>query len=102
VALLDVQVRQYFSLLALSLQYGRRLTPSQNVNSGVIKIYPAEVFNKRPVVQRFPFSSILRYDGSAQQKTKTTHTEAIDMYMVVCEGFVSERWGDCCGIPVPS
>ncbi|GJJ14708.1 hypothetical protein Clacol_008975 [Clathrus columnatus] len=73
------------------------------VNSGMIKMYLAEVLGKLPVIQHFLFGSILPYPGDLpaqpehfEQDAHWGHTHAhpakpADM-----------GWGDCCGIPVPS
>ncbi|KAH7918064.1 Phosphotyrosyl phosphatase activator [Leucogyrophana mollusca] len=64
------------------------------VNSGMLKMYLAEVLGKLPVIQHFLFGSILSYDGPlppASSEGDAAH-----------QGHVHEGWGDCCGIPVPS
>lgn len=81
------------------------------VNSGMIKMYHAEVLNKLPVIQHFLFGSILPYDGPLPQAPDAqntddphyghahTHSAPGDL------GGAGQRevgWGDCCGIPVPS
>ncbi|KAJ4490067.1 Phosphotyrosyl phosphatase activator [Lentinula aciculospora] len=79
------------------------------VNSGMIKMYKAEVMNKLPVMQHFLFGSILRYEGpppspemegdDAHAGHVHPHTHGVDL------GGAGQRevgWGDCCGIPVPS
>jgi len=78
------------------------------VNSGMIKMYLAEVLGKLPVVQHFLFGSLLPYDGPAppvsndsqQDDPHRGHSHAI-----ADAGGPGQRevgWGDCCGIPVPS
>ncbi|KAL0945999.1 hypothetical protein HGRIS_012275 [Hohenbuehelia grisea] len=78
------------------------------VNSGMIKMYLAEVLGKLPVIQHFLFGSILPYDGPAppvsdvaQDDAHWGHAHANSKAI----GGVGQRdmgWGDCCGIPVPS
>jgi len=78
------------------------------VNSGMIKMYLAEVLGKLPVAQHFLFGSLLPYDGPAppassdlqQDDPHRGHSHAI-----ANAGGPGQRevgWGDCCGIPVPS
>jgi len=77
------------------------------VNSGMIKMYVAEVLNKLPVVQHFLFGSILSYDGPTHPTAEENGDEAHHGHSHVHDnpGGAGQRevgWGDCCGIPVPS
>ena len=68
----------------------------EKVNSGMIKMYKAEVLGKLPVAQHILFGSLLPYTGppppsSGDGMADSTHA-----------GHGHEGWGDCCGIPVPS
>ena len=78
------------------------------INSGMIKMYLAEVLGKLPVVQHFLFGSILPFTGDRLQPTDQpdpndphfghTHPHGpIDSTAQAATG-----WGDCCGIPIPS
>ncbi|KAJ6607935.1 hypothetical protein B0H10DRAFT_2178364 [Mycena sp. CBHHK59/15] len=63
------------------------------VNSGMVKMYTAEVLHKLPVMQHFLFGSLLPYGGPpAAPDADDGHGP----------GHAHEGWGDCCGIPVPS
>ncbi|KAJ7237484.1 Phosphotyrosyl phosphatase activator [Mycena haematopus] len=65
------------------------------VNSGMMKMYTAEVLGKLPVMQHFLFGSLLPYGGpAAPEDGDTGHGHG--------PGHMHEGWGDCCGIPVPS
>lgn len=73
------------------------------VNSGMIKMYQAEVLGKLPVIQHFFFGSILPYQGlppPVQEGIEATHCGHNHAYGAVDRGQMG--WGDCCGIPVPS
>ncbi|KAF8151977.1 Phosphotyrosyl phosphatase activator [Mycena galopus ATCC 62051] len=64
------------------------------VNSGMVKMYTAEVLGKLPVMQHFLFGSLLPYGGPvASEDGGAAHG---------APGHKHEGWGDCCGIPVPS
>ncbi|KAJ7037384.1 Phosphotyrosyl phosphatase activator [Mycena alexandri] len=63
------------------------------VNSGMVKMYTAEVLGKLPVMQHFLFGSLLPYGGPVvTDDGEDGHGH----------GHMHEGWGDCCGIPVPS
>ena len=70
------------------------------VNSGMIKMYRAEVLGKLPVIQHFLFGSILPWDGPLPPEPSQEEDEHWG------HGHAKEErevgWGDCCGIPVPA
>ncbi|KDQ13771.1 hypothetical protein BOTBODRAFT_110976 [Botryobasidium botryosum FD-172 SS1] len=83
------------------------------VNSGMIKMYKAEVLGKLPVMQHFLFGSLLPYEGEEALSTEPAleegdahwghahaHTHTTDDKGGAGQAQVG--WGDCCGIPVPS
>ncbi|KZT04953.1 Phosphotyrosyl phosphatase activator [Laetiporus sulphureus 93-53] len=76
------------------------------VNSGMIKMYLAEVLGKLPVMQHFLFGSILSWDGP--MPPPRSEVEEDDAHLGHAHpdlGGAGQRevgWGDCCGIPVPS
>ncbi|KAG5635083.1 hypothetical protein H0H81_012494 [Sphagnurus paluster] len=75
------------------------------VNSGMIKMYLAEVLNKLPVVQHFLFGSILPYDGPLVPTSEVDRDDAHRGHAHALPGAGERKdmgWGDCCGIPVPS
>ncbi|EPQ50785.1 Phosphotyrosyl phosphatase activator [Gloeophyllum trabeum ATCC 11539] len=77
------------------------------VNSGMIKMYQAEVLGKLPVIQHFLFGSILPYDGPLPPQSQNPDDEhwGHDHARGEDTGGAGQRevgWGDCCGIPVPS
>lgn len=72
------------------------------VNSGMIKMYKAEVLAKLPVAQHFLFGQLLPFPedalkGDSVQEDSTVHVDDHGHVHVQGEGF-----GDCCGIPIPS
>ncbi|CUA68609.1 peptidylprolyl isomerase [Rhizoctonia solani] len=75
------------------------------VNSGMIKMYNAEVLGKLPVAQHFLFGSIIQRPESI---TPAAEHAANDPHWghahagVGAVGQAHSGWGDCCGIPVPS
>ena len=72
------------------------------VNSGMLKMYQAEVLAKLPVAQHFLFGALLPYPETPQLETH--HSEA-DVH-VDEHGHLHVRgeakFGDCCGIAIPS
>jgi serine/threonine-protein phosphatase 2A activator len=78
------------------------------VNSGMIKMYLAEVLGKLPVVQHFLFGSMLPYDGPAPPSSNESQQDdphrghAHTINELGGPGQREVGWGDCCGIPVPS
>ncbi|KAK4701429.1 serine/threonine-protein phosphatase 2A activator, partial [Phenoliferia sp. Uapishka_3] len=73
------------------------------VNSGMLKMYKAEVLAKLPVAQHFLFGSLLPYPdvrGTEDEENVNEAGVSVDEHghlHVRGEGF-----GDCCGIPIPS
>ncbi|KAH8112782.1 Phosphotyrosyl phosphatase activator [Phellopilus nigrolimitatus] len=76
------------------------------VNSGMLKMYRAEVLGKLPVVQHFLFGSILPFEGpesgDAQDGDDAHWGHAHAHADTGAAGQREVGWGDCCGIPVPS
>ncbi|GAA6018781.1 hypothetical protein JCM11491_003445 [Sporobolomyces phaffii] len=72
------------------------------VNSGMLKMYQAEVLAKLPVAQHFLFGRLLPYPDTPELETH--HSEA-DVH-VDEHGHLHVRgeakFGDCCGIAIPS
>ena len=79
------------------------------VNSGLIKMYLAEVLGKLPVMQHFLFGSLLPWEAPIPAPPSGVdpndphyghaHAGVADLGGV---GQQQTGWGDCCGIPVPS
>ncbi|ELU38334.1 cytochrome P450 [Rhizoctonia solani AG-1 IA] len=75
------------------------------VNSGMIKMYNAEVLGKLPVAQHFLFGSIIKRPDGIQASTEGTTNDPHWGHAHAGVGAVGQShsgWGDCCGIPVPS
>ncbi|KAJ8522060.1 hypothetical protein ONZ45_g1319 [Pleurotus djamor] len=80
------------------------------VNSGMIKMYLAEVLGKLPVIQHFLFGSLLPYDGPPPPISPNDpiddahwgHAHAHPEIPGAGTGIRETGWGDCCGIAVPS
>ncbi|KAG8894440.1 Serine/threonine-protein phosphatase 2A activator 2 [Tulasnella sp. 403] len=71
------------------------------VNSGMIKMYLAEVLGKLPVIQHFYFGSILPYQG-LPPPTPTALEDGLSCGHDHSPATGGTGWGDCCGIPIPS
>ncbi|KAI4518537.1 Phosphotyrosyl phosphatase activator [Schizophyllum commune Tattone D] len=74
----------------------------EKINSGMIKMYQAEVLHKLPVIQHFLFGSILPCPETVRALAPKEGEGAEDEH-----GHVHAKgeagWAmDCCGIPVPS
>ncbi|BGO91944.1 hypothetical protein NBRC10512v2_004206 [Rhodotorula toruloides] len=73
----------------------------EKVNSGMLKMYRAEVLAKLPVVQHFLFGSLLPWPPTPELETHReepdVHVDSTGLLHVRGEGF-----GDCCNIPIPS
>ena len=77
------------------------------VNSGMIKMYLAEVLGKLPVVQHFLFGSILPFTGDRLQPGDQPDPNDPHFCHTHHGPFgggeqAASGWGDCCGIPIPS
>ncbi|KAH9462582.1 hypothetical protein MJO28_002652 [Puccinia striiformis f. sp. tritici] len=73
------------------------------VNSGMIKMYKAEVLAKLPVAQHFLFGSLLPFPDVDLQEVDGKNEDSL---VVDHAGHLHIKgqhgWGECCGIPVPS
>lgn len=76
------------------------------VNTGMQKMYLAEVLGKLPVMQHFLFGSILVYDGPLPPHTQDQNDPHRGHAHAHADlggaGQQSTGFGDCCGIPIPS
>lgn len=74
----------------------------EKVNTGMIKMYRAEVLGKLPVIQHFLFGSILPIpEGLPSLPTPSDENGNGHGHGHVHDVKIG-GWGDCCGIPVPS
>ncbi|ORY03355.1 putative serine/threonine-protein phosphatase 2A activator [Basidiobolus meristosporus CBS 931.73] len=67
------------------------------VNSGMIKMYKAEVLGKLPIMQHFMFGSLLRFEGS--QNVPDEDDDCCEVAHVYAYG---QEAPTCCGMRVPS
>ncbi|KAJ1301085.1 hypothetical protein OPQ81_003503 [Rhizoctonia solani] len=77
----------------------------EKVNSGMIKMYGAEVLGKLPVAQHFLFGSIIRRPEGINTPSEYATNDPHWGHAHAGVGAVGQAhsgWGDCCGIPVPS
>ena len=79
------------------------------VNSGMIKMYQAEVLAKLPVAQHFLFGEHLPYPEAAlaelEKEAGHGHGAGEEGVTMDEHGHLhvrGEGFGDCCGIPIPS
>jgi serine/threonine-protein phosphatase 2A activator len=96
------------NLISASLMSDCQVKTWDKVNSGMQKMYLAEVLGKLPVMQHFLFGSILAYDGPASPNEDNDHDDTHRGHAHAHEGDLggagqqSTGFGDCCGIPIPS
>ncbi|KIJ43842.1 hypothetical protein M422DRAFT_60272 [Sphaerobolus stellatus SS14] len=78
----------------------------EKVNTGMQKMYLAEVLGKLPVIQHFLFGSLLPYPADLPPPSEHDENDPHYGHNHAKElGGAGQRevgWGDCCGIPVPS
>ncbi|EME87832.1 uncharacterized protein MYCFIDRAFT_148446 [Pseudocercospora fijiensis CIRAD86] len=77
------------------------------VESGMRKMFLAEVLGKLPVAQHFLFGSLLpALEEMSKDAEERVGDEDVGEYEVTVDGMKhvhsSSSWGDCCGIKVPS
>lgn len=77
------------------------------VEAGMKKMFLAEVLGKLPVAQHFLFGSLLSAaENMSRDVEQLVGEEDVGEVEVTVEGMKhthsANRWGDCCGIKVPS
>ncbi|PLW45792.1 hypothetical protein PCANC_00318 [Puccinia coronata f. sp. avenae] len=73
------------------------------VNSGMIKMYRAEVLAKLPVAQHFLFGTLLPFPNvDLEQIDKKTDESLVVDHAGHLHVKGQQGWGECCGIPIPS
>lgn len=78
----------------------RQVKTWDKVNSGMIKMYKAEVLAKLPVAQHFLFGPLLSLPEDAVKEVASEEGVHVDDHGHV--HVKGEGFGDCCGIPIPS
>jgi serine/threonine-protein phosphatase 2A activator len=66
----------------------------EKVNSGMLKMYIAEVLGKLPIMQHFLFGTLIHFEGEATGKTIDPDMEHIHA--------MGQEHPDCCGHRIPS
>ncbi|KAG4302070.1 hypothetical protein PCANB_001608 [Pneumocystis canis] len=64
----------------------------KNVNTGMLKMYKAEVLSKFPIMQHYLFGRLI---PAAEGMSQCDHNKTEE---IRC----NNAWGDCCGIRIPS
>ncbi|OLY85748.1 Serine/threonine-protein phosphatase 2A activator 2 [Smittium mucronatum] len=75
------------------------------VNSGLLKMYQAEVLSKLPIMQHFYFGSLLKFDGGSLLPPETATMLDSDLGQDCKDGHVyamGQEFPVCCGIRIPS
>ncbi|SCV69738.1 BQ2448_1132 [Microbotryum intermedium] len=75
------------------------------VNSGMLKMYKAEVLAKLPVAQHFLFGDLLPFPLPLEQQEEDEVKGGEEGVHLDADGHVhvrGEGFGDCCGIAIPS
>lgn len=71
----------------------------EKVNSGMIRMYQADVLSKLPIMQHFLFGRILSFSPSSRRHKDSSSNE--DVHKNADTDTHIHR-GDCCGNPIPS
>ncbi|KAF9429697.1 Serine/threonine-protein phosphatase 2A activator 2 [Entomortierella beljakovae] len=72
------------------------------VNSGMIKMYKAEVFGKLPIMQHFMFGSILPFKGQSDTRILEEDEEEAGVEGHTHIHAFGQEFPTCCGMKIPS
>ncbi|KAF9199397.1 Serine/threonine-protein phosphatase 2A activator 2, partial [Podila verticillata] len=72
------------------------------VNSGMIKMYKAEVFGKLPIMQHFLFGSLLPFKGMSDTRIMDEDEEDAGIEGHQHVHAFGQEFPTCCGMKIPS
>ncbi|KAF9416768.1 Serine/threonine-protein phosphatase 2A activator 2 [Podila epigama] len=72
------------------------------VNSGMIKMYKAEVFGKLPIMQHFLFGSLLPFKGMSDTRVMDEDEEEAGIEGHTHVHAFGQEFPTCCGMKIPS
>ncbi|ORZ19075.1 hypothetical protein BCR41DRAFT_304100 [Lobosporangium transversale] len=72
------------------------------VNSGMIKMYKAEVFGKLPIMQHFMFGSLLPFKGTSDSRILEEDEEEAGVEGHTHVHAFGQEFPTCCGMKIPS
>ncbi|KAK3828399.1 MAG: hypothetical protein J3Q66DRAFT_276073 [Benniella sp.] len=74
----------------------------EKVNSGMIKMYKAEVFGKLPIMQHFMFGSLLPFKGLSDTRVLQEDEEEAGVEGHTHVHAFGQEFPTCCGMKIPS
>ncbi|KAF9918894.1 Serine/threonine-protein phosphatase 2A activator 2, partial [Modicella reniformis] len=74
----------------------------EKVNSGMIKMYKAEVFGKLPIMQHFMFGALLPFKGQSDSRVLEEDEEEAGVEGHTHVHAFGQEFPTCCGMQIPS